>query len=76
MALGEELLTLSPTDRRTLYLARAGNLLFFFRICTAMPGAGYAEYAAGLGIADGPGAAAGLVARARGYILECCTLAT
>lgn len=72
---GEEVLPLSPMDRRTFYLVKANDILFYFRICTAMAGSGYAEYAAGLGIADGPEAQTLLIARARNYIESCCAQA-
>lgn len=32
-------------DRRQFYLVRSEGVLFFLRICTAMEGSGYAEYA-------------------------------
>lgn len=69
---GEEQLSLSPMDRRTYYLARAEDRLFFFRICTAMKGSGYAEFAAGLGYAELGPLAEALTERAQRIIDDCC----
>lgn len=71
---GEGSLSLPRCDRRTHYLVRADGVLFFFRICTAMKGSGYAEYVAGLGFAETSQASADLVERARRIISACCTV--
>lgn len=41
---GSEKMLSFPNDRRDYYLVKCGDELAFFRICTAAPGSGYAEF--------------------------------